>query len=86
MKRTVDVKALKKLVLERLFSDTNREIQDQINNLTGTVLEAVEAELGIDSVHFNDALHPDVHNTIVDAVEECIEFSLQAFNDEDWEE
>jgi hypothetical protein len=84
MKRTVDVQVLKKLVLERLMA--NWEIQDQINALTGTILDAVETELGIDSVHFNDALHPDVHNTIMDGVEECIEFSLQAFNDEEWEE
>lgn len=84
MKRQVDVKALKKLVLERLFA--NRDTSDMINGMTGEILDAVESELGIDSVHFSDALHPDVHNTIVEAMEECIEFSLQAFNDEEWEE
>jgi hypothetical protein len=84
MKRTVDVKALKKLVLEQLYS--NEELRDALNGMTGIVLEAVEHQLGIDNVHFSDALHPDVHNTIMESVEECIEFSLQAFNDEDWEE
>lgn len=74
MHRKVDVQALKKQIIEKLASE------GLFNNITGEILEAVEESIGIDNVHFNDALHPETHNDILEAVEKIVEWNLEAWN------
>lgn len=74
MSRQVDVKALKKRIIEKLAE------KGFFNDLTGEILEAVEEGLEIDSVGFSDALHPEVHNDLLDAVEKIVEWNLHAWN------
>jgi hypothetical protein len=64
--------ALKKAIIESLFSHPTREVQDIINNLTGLVIESVEKLRG-DDVEFSDAVHPDVHNILVEGVEKAVD-------------
>lgn len=64
--------ALKKAIIESLFSRPNHEVQDIINNLTGLVIESVEKLRG-DDIEFSDGVHPDVHNILVEGIEEAVD-------------
>jgi hypothetical protein len=80
----VDVQIAKQRILGKLWDQGDGKIREMLDTLVCHVIGEVEEDLRTDNVLFSDALHPEVHNTIMAAVEECIEFSLQAWNDEDF--
>lgn len=83
-KNTVE-QALTKALLERI--NRSEEIYQLLNDLTGHILGEAE-ELRGDDVHFSDAMHPDVHNTIQEAVEAAVALIVENWNctDEDEED
>jgi hypothetical protein len=52
--------------------------------MTGLVQEHVEKVLNIDDSHFTDALHCSVYNELLEAVEEVVEMTVEAWDE--WEE
>lgn len=61
---------------KRILSELHNgdEVRDLLNSLTGLILEvATKGTSRADDHHFNDALHPDVHNELSDAVTKAVE-------------
>ena len=82
-KNTVE-QALTKALLERVRN--SEEIRQMVNDLTGHILGEAEILRG-DDVFFNDALHPDVHNTIQESIEAAVTLIVENWDlsDEDEE-
>jgi hypothetical protein len=62
--------ALKKALREMVFGD--KELQEHINAITGIVLSEAEQLRGGDQVWY-DGMHCEVHNDVVNAIEETID-------------
>lgn len=70
----VVVAVLKKKIIEKL-SD-----RGFFNDLTGQLLGEITDEMGIVNYRFEEALHPEVHNDLVEATEKIVQWTLEAWN------
>lgn len=70
----VDVETLKKKIIEKLAKD------GFFNDLTGQLLGVITDEMKIVNCHFEDALHPEVHNDLLESTEKVVEWVLEAWN------
>lgn len=81
-------KAIVKAVMDSIHAADEKcgqhELGDLLSMMTGLVQEHVEKVLNIDDSHFTDALHCSVYNELLEAVEEVVEMTVEAWDE--WEE
>lgn len=81
-KNTVE-QALTKALIERV--NNSKEIHQLLIDLSAHIIGEAE-ELRGDDVHFSDAIHPDVYNTIQESLEAAVTLIVENWNFTDEEE